>query len=236
MKVLTVYARIYADCLVQSLRGIRRNLWTLLLPMVLPLLLTLAATLLAPMGLVGGFAVGFFASALLGCYLYFLGLIVGKAKTSVREWKQSLLTHLWSVVNVGFVLWIADLVVRTVLELNPRLGFLSFFQFLLVLILLNATPEVIYQRGTSGGLETLQRAYQFVQESWIEWLIPNLLILAGLYFLYPLLWQLLGAVPFLPGILFGALIHGLMVFRGFLFATLDGTSHRQRMFKLRTTA
>jgi hypothetical protein len=34
-------------------------------------------------------------------------------------------------------------------------------------------------------------------------------------------------------ILIGALLHVLMVFRGFLFEILDGSTHRQRMFRFR---
>jgi hypothetical protein len=33
----------------------------------------------------------------------------------------------------------------------------------------------------------------------------------------------------------GALLHLVMVFRGYLFAALDGTSHRQRMYRYRST-
>ena len=33
----------------------------------------------------------------------------------------------------------------------------------------------------------------------------------------------------------GAVLHLVMVFRGHLFAALDGTSHRQRMYRLRST-
>ena len=49
-------------------------------------------------------------------------------------------------------------------------------------ILLNAAPEVIYQRGSRGGLETVQRSVRFLQANWIEWGIPNLLILAVWWF------------------------------------------------------
>ena len=36
-------------------------------------------------------------------------------------------------------------------------------------------------------------------------------------------------------VLEGALLHLVMVFRGHLFAALDGSSHRQRMYRYRSS-
>jgi hypothetical protein len=107
---------------------------------------------------------------------------------------------------------------------------------LAVIILLNAAPEVIYQRGTRGGLETVQRSIQFLQANWIEWALPTALPIAiALYF--PLReFSAFGLLGYAAGILVeGALLHLAMVFRGHLFATLDGTSHRQRMYRWRSS-
>src|SRR5262249_55552383 len=107
---------------------------------------------------------------------------------------------------------------------------------LAAVILLNAAPEVIYQRGSYGGLETVQRSIRFLQANWIEWGIPNLAILAIWWYLprYPLAsLGVLGTI--ITEVVFGALLHLVMVFRGHLFAALDGTSHRQRMYRYRST-
>jgi hypothetical protein len=103
------------------------------------------------------------------------------------------------------------------------------------LIVLNAAPEVIYLKRSSGGIETIQRSFSFLQENWIEWFLPNVLILGFVWLVIngtiPV-----GALP-LPVItvpvLGGALLHVVMVYRGFLFQTLDGSTHRQRMFRFR---
>jgi hypothetical protein len=52
---------------------------------------------------------------------------------------------------------------------------------------------------------------------------------------------MLGTIPlsFFPfaaltiPLVFGVLLHVVMVFRGFLFQELDGSTHRQRMYKFR---
>jgi hypothetical protein len=80
---------------------------------------------------------------------------------------------------------------------------------------------------------------QFIHENWIEWFFPNAvpnLIFAALGW-----WSLTGA-PFAlisarglaSTAVIGAAFHAWMVFRGQLFQVLDGTTHRQRMYRYRT--
>ena len=103
--------------------------------------------------------------------------------------------------------------------------------------------EVIYQKGTYNGLETLQRAFHFAQENLLPWLLPNLLVAAVIFFtlgrgdlvLTALLLSpagiTLGTDSLVAALVAGALLHVVMLFRGNLFRLLDGSSHRQRMFK-----
>ena len=105
---------------------------------------------------------------------------------------------------------------------------------LIALIVLNPAPEVIYLKGTRGGLDTIQTCIKFIQENWIEWFIPNGLILAAAF------WFLTRGAAFLPAwsnllvtLVAAMIFHLVMVFRGHLFEELDGTSHRQRMYKYR---
>jgi hypothetical protein len=211
MNVLTVYLRIYADAFRQALAGIGKNAWTLLLPIALLILLNLGRGVLAAIGLggwVGGILFGLLLCALVSCYLYF------------------------DVFFVYFIVsYLLGALVRghqgAVLQVLLRYG---------SIILLNAAPEVIYQRGSYGGLETVQRAIRFLQANWIEWGIPNLLVVGAWYLLdeYPL--PRLGVLgDLLVEIASGALIHVVMVFRGHLFKALDGTSHRQRMYRYRSS-
>src|SRR5688572_26338225 len=122
MKTLVVYARLYAECFTKALGGIRRNLWTLLLPVILLIAFNLAMWLVAPLGIAGGFAAGLILDALLAAYLYFLGEIIASAKVHLRELKKSFGRHFWSVLNLTFVIWIARFVLGSLVGRSPNGG------------------------------------------------------------------------------------------------------------------
>ena len=50
------------------------------------------------------------------------------------------------------------------------------FIHLVLLIFLNAVPELIYL-GHHGGLNLLSESYRFIGENWIEWFPPNMLLI-----------------------------------------------------------
>jgi hypothetical protein len=238
MNVVAIYARLYLDCLRRSLTSIGKSPWTLLLPMGLLLALQVAGILAAPLGIAAGFVIGAVLAALGSCYLYFLGELAGNAKVKVAEFGKSVRAYFWSVANVLFVYWIAGYVLGLMLRGSPQARAASVALEWVAVVLLNAVPEVIYQRQTYGGLATMQRAIQFLQSNWLEWGIPNALLLAGLYFFRQQAFLFVDGFGALVvvSILLGALFHLVMVFRGYLFDVLDGSSHRQRMFRYRTAA
>jgi len=184
MNVLNVYLRIYSDAFRQALAGLRKNAWTMLLPMALLTANGLLTGLMLGLGIVGQLLVWIVWAAAASCYLYFLGEVVGKSRVRLDEFGQSIKAYFWSVANLLFVFWVASLVVQYGVPASQQ-GLATRLLTLAVLILLNAAPEVIYQRGTYGGLETIQRSIRFLQENWIEWGIPNLLILAAWWFFPP---------------------------------------------------
>ncbi len=236
MNVLTVYLRIYADAFQQALTGIRKNAWTLFLPMSLLVANGLATGLvITALGRLGSFVVWAVWAAAASCYLYFLGEVVAKSRVKLDEFGRSVGAYFWSVANLFFVYWVASLIIDLMVP-GPQKAVFSQLLVLAAVILLNAAPEVIYQRGSRGGLETVQRSVRFLQANWIEWGIPNLLVLAAWYYLPRDPLAELGTLgTVLTAVVEGALIHLVMVFRGHLFIALDGTSHRQRMYRWRST-
>lgn len=236
MKVITVYARIYGQAFTNALAAIMKNAWTLLLPMGLAVawmfLGTLVGNAMDPWS--GGMVIGLARSAALSIYCFFLGGLVAQQKVGLDQLKTSIGTYFWSWLNIFFVLWIASLVLRPIYAANPDLAMPV---TLVLLIALNTVPETIYLKGTRGGIDTITRSFGFMQENWIEWFIPNGLVLGlivvGTVFgtVVSTLFGTLGAIG--SGLLLGVLIHVYAVFRGFLYEALDGSTHRQRMFRLR---
>lgn len=231
---LLVYLRLYAHCLKQAFKGVAKNAWTLALPMLLPVSFTALASVLASLGIIGGFMVGLVLDAALSCYLYFTGGTVALQKMTLGELKKSFLVYFWSVMGLFFVMWIANLALGFVMPKNPQAGTITLGLNLIAAIILNPAPEVIYTKGTRGGMDTIGVCVRFLQESWIEWFVPNLLFGAGAYLLVTRVFPLLPLGADLAiSLLGGALFHVLMVFRGHLFQELDGSTHRQRMFRYR---
>lgn len=237
MKVLSVYAKIYADCFAKALQAIGKNLWTLLLPVGLFIALSFAGVLVGSLGLgiIGGFILGFATIAVYSSYLYFVAGLVHSGRVHISELKGSFGGLFWPVMGVSFVIWIARWVVGALASSMPQGGTIMILFTLLVAILafVNPTPEVIYDRGSSSGMQTLQRSFQFVQENWIEWYIPNLLLGAVVY----LVWINAGrwgtGATIVAMVLLAGFFHVAMVFRGHLYKVLDGSTHRQRMYKAR---
>ncbi len=227
MNVLVVYGRLYVDCLVKALRAVGRNLWTVVLPLLLGVIFAVAAMLVGGLGLIGGLLLGLVQCAIVSAYLYFVGEVVSGSKVSLTELKRSFGAYFWSVINLFFVFWIARMLIVLLLqkpELVLVLTAVAAFAF-------NAAPEVIYQRGTYGGLQTLQESWSFLKENWLPWFLPNLPMIAGLIALTSLS-PLSGLISWL---VVGPIVHVAMVFRGFLFRELAGSSHRQRMYRFRNS-
>ncbi|MER2566950.1 MAG: hypothetical protein ABTQ32_39860 [Myxococcaceae bacterium] len=236
MKVITVYARIYGQAFTNALAAIVKNAWTLLLPMGLAVawmfLGTLVGNAMDPWS--GGLVIGLARSAALSIYCFFLGGLVAQQKVGLDQLKTSIGTYFWSWINIFFVLWIVSLVLTPVFAANPNLATPL---TLVLLIALNTVPETIYLKGTRGGIDTITRSFGFMQENWIEWFVPNGLVLGlivvGTVFgtVVSSLFGALGAIG--SGLLLGVLLHIYAVFRGFLYEALDGSTHRQRMFRFR---
>lgn len=239
--MVAIYGRLYLDCARRALASIAKSPWTLLLPMALFLALGLAGVLAAPLGWGAGLVLGAVVAALGSCYLYFLGELVGNAKVQLAEFGKSVGAYFWSVANVLFIYWIASLLLDKVLSGSLQIRGADAALYWGAVVLLNAAPEVIYRNHTYGGLATIQRSVEFLQGNWLEWGVPNVLLLGGLWlFQRDGRWVLASTLGyfgvFLGAILLGGLLHVVMVFRGHLFVALDGSSHRQRMFRYRTAA
>lgn len=231
MSVVTVYARLYESCFADTGRAIAKNWWTILLPMGLGGALQVTGMFLGALPpLVAGIALALATDAALSSYFYFVGEMVGRQKVAVKDFRRSFGAYFWSILNLMFIFWIARFVLGFGLRGVPQGGIIYAGLLLVAAIALNAAPEVIYQRRTYGGLQTIQASWEFLKENWLPWFLPTLPLVAVVVAATAAS-SALGLIA--SSIIGGALVHLVMVFRGFLFNALDGSSHRQRMFKFR---
>jgi len=233
-------------------------------------LLTLAQEIAGPLGMAGGFLLGAVNALLVGATLSLIEQSISFARTlTIKDIFDSFGHYFWDVIGVGFILWIPLMVLEMGTASNPNGLFLSYAVMLLIFILLNPAPEVIYQVRHDSPLDVLKSAYEFVIENWIEWFLPIALLLipllmnpGGLQSFFRLSHRAgrgagldFSQILLLPSTILGSwvtyfglgtsfsryaiflltpiLAVAILLFRGHLFASLFGSSRRQREFRAR---
>ena len=187
--LLRATARLYREALRATLRSLGRS-WVIPVAVVLyASLMVLATMLVSPLGLLGGFIVGAVNALLIGATLRLVEqAVLGASRLTFSDIYTSVGHYFWDVIGVGFVLWVPAMVLEKGVEINPNGAFLASAAFLLLFILLNPAPEVIYQVRHDSPLDVLRESYEFVVDNWIEWFLPLAVVLApfGLSFFFGL--------------------------------------------------
>jgi hypothetical protein len=217
--------RIYGRCAAKIPGALARSPWVVVVPLVFSTVLTFAATAVAPLGIVGGFIMGLITTAVAASGLYVIAELLGGRPVKPNDLITGLRNYFWPVMNVGFVAWMASIVIGLATQNMQNGAALSIALWGVAFVLLNATPETIYLRGVYGGMDVLSTAFGFMQEHWLEWLLPNIVFGALYLFVLPLVMELLPAG--IVGTILGAVVQGIVIlpillFRGFLFEALDG--------------
>jgi hypothetical protein len=230
-------------------------------------LLLLAQQIAAPLGMAGGFILGAINALLVGATLSLIEQSISFARSlTFQDVLDSFGHYFWDVIGVGFVLWLPLMALDMGTRANPNGLFLSYAVMLLIFILLNPAPEVIYQVRHDSPLDVFKSAYEFVLENWIEWFLPIGLLLipllaapgglvsffrlsrragrgAGLDFSQILLLPFTILESWFTYLGLGSDIAwylmlvctpptavAILLFRGHLFASLSGSTRRQRQF------
>ena len=217
--------------------------------------IVLAMTLFAPLGLIGGFIVGFIMAAAAGAYLHLLD--VSLTSHHAIGWgviRESMGRYVWEVIGVMFVFWIGGMALEYVI---PDARLLTAV-WLVVFVLFNPAPEMIYQRHNAGSMALLSDALSWVKQNGPEWFAPMVVLGCGIVLFDPdLLLPYLqafgprfdfinpshGLAPVLGalgsgnpltiaiGILVPVLTHLVMLFRGALFKELGTGGRRSRAWQ-----
>ncbi len=236
MKIVRVTLWMYALALRRSLGSVGKNWIISFAPLAYGFILSLTVSIVAPLGIIGAFVLGLVSQACLSSGLYLVENVVRMGKTNFDDFAKGFTVYLWELVRIAFILWIPLRVLSIALSsAGPDGGLIMRLIQLALYILLNPVPEFIYQTRTSG-IELLGASYNFIVENWIEWFIPNIALTILGYLLVSSLSFLTVGLPgfgqfFIVSFGFGLCLSYIMVFRGFLFAELNGTTRRSRAYR-----
>jgi hypothetical protein len=182
-ELLLAAVELYRNVLRKTARSFVTGWMTVVAVVLFAVLMVAASFLTAPLGFLGGFLLGAVNALLVGATLSLIEQAIrGSRDLTIRDIQESFGQYFWDVISVGFVLWIPIMVLDKATAANPNGPLLATAVFLLLFILLNPAPEVIYQARPGSPLEVLRKSYEFVLENWIEWFIPVALVVAPLGF------------------------------------------------------
>lgn len=179
--------QLYRQALLATWRSLTKN-W-LLVPavMILTVLLYVITGMAMAFGMLGGLLLGVANAFAVGAFLGLLEQAVTGARQMIwRDLWDVAGSYFWDVITIGFIVWVPLQILELGMQANPYGPAIVSAVFLLLFILLNPVPELIYQGRSGASLEILKDSYEFVLENWIEWFVPLAVVFApfGLSFFF----------------------------------------------------
>jgi len=182
VELLSATLQVYRQALSATWRSLRRSWVTVASLIGFALLFVGAARIAAPMGMVGGLLLGLVNALLVGATLRLIEQSLNASRTiQPADVPDSFGHYFWDVIGVGFVLWLPLMALEMGSQANPYGHFLSSAVLLLLFILLNPAPEIIYQVRHDSTLDIFKSSYEFVLEHWIEWFLPFALLMLPIF-------------------------------------------------------
>ncbi|MEP6959216.1 MAG: hypothetical protein ABI980_10850 [Nitrospirota bacterium] len=178
LQILTDTLALYRNAFHKTGQSLARGWMTMVAVVGFGALLMLAAQIASPLGMIGGFVLGAVNALLVGATLSLIEQSIshGRALT-FRNIVGSFGHYFWDVIGIGFILWLPLMALDLSMQTNPYGQLLSYVVFLLLFLLLNPAPEIIYQVRHNSPLEVFKTSYEFILENWIEWFLPFAVIL-----------------------------------------------------------
>lgn len=176
--ILTETLALYRSAFLKTGQSLARGWMTMVAVVVFGFLLVLASQIASPLGMIGGFVLGAVNALLVGATLSLIEQSIAHQRTlTIHDIRDSFGHYFWDVIGIGFVLWLPLMALDMSMQTNPFGQLLSYAVLLLLFLLLNPAPEIIYQVRHDSPLDVFKTSYEFVLENWIEWFLPFALLL-----------------------------------------------------------
>ena len=174
-----VTIQLYRQAAQATLISFARSWILVVVFIIFAVLLLIVGGLAAPLGMAGGFLLGAANAFVIGATLYLIEqAVLGGRPIRWSDIPQSAGQYFWDVISVLFMVWFPLLILQMALQTNPYQSVLTTAIFLLVFLLLNPVPEVIYQVRHGSPMDVIRESYEFVLENWIEWFLPLAVVIA----------------------------------------------------------
>lgn len=188
-----------------------------------------------------GIALAIVSASLISNYLYLLFNIINYDKITIQDFKDGFTYFLRKVYTIFFFAWIGSYaleLIQGIIGINPLI--VNLIITISVFVLLNPLPETLYLK-VLDPMDSIMYSIDFMKENWINWLIPNIILYTGIYYLTGniitgifntyiysgLSLSGFGILKYLGGqILFSF----TMIYRGYLFKLLSTSTRRKRMY------
>lgn len=172
MEIVRATVLLYRQAFVKAAQSFLRCWIIAVAVVVFAALLFFAGFLAAPLGLLGGLLMGAVNALLVGATLSLVeDAVTGARRVRVQDVGDSFGRYFWDVIGVLFVLWVPMMVLERAAA-TPQGQMITSGVFLVLFIVLNPAPEVIYQVRHGNALDVIRESYEFVVENWIEWFLP----------------------------------------------------------------
>jgi hypothetical protein len=169
---------LYRNAFLKTGESLVRGWMTIVAVVGFGFLLLLATQIASPLGMIGGFVLGAVNALLVGATLSLIEQSMSPTRAlTIRDVVGSVGHYFWDVIGIGFILWLPLMALDLSIQVNPFGQLVSYAALLLIFLLLNPAPEIIYQVRHDSPLEVLKTSYAFILENWIEWFLPFALIL-----------------------------------------------------------
>lgn len=189
METVRVTLRLYLRALQRAVRSFQQCWITAIAVVLFAIGMSLVITVAVSLGLLGGLLLGAANAFVVGWTLSLIEQgVLGSPRLGWKDVWGSAGHYFWDVISIGFIVWVPLQILEMGMQANPYGPAIVSTVFLLLFILLNPVPEVIYQGRHGSPLEVIKGSYDFIIENWIEWFLPLAIVLApsGLTFFFSL--------------------------------------------------